>query len=95
MGILHIGDDFLGHLNRLVPPPVLSPSHVYNHLAIVLLLELVVIALGLDLVVGLGVEVGGLVREVRHFLLLLGLLLHLLALEGLVAFLMAFEACHG
>ena len=65
-----------------------------NHLAIVLLLELVVVAPDLDLVVRFGVDIRDLVGEVYRFILLLGLLLDLLALEGLVALLMAFEACH-
>ena len=58
-----------------------------NHLAIVLLLELVVISSGLDLVVKLGVDVGGLIGDVRRLILLLGLLLDMLALEGLCSLL--------
>ena len=91
----HVGDDFLGHSNRLVQPPILSPNHVCNHFAIIFLLELVVVALDLVLVVGLGVDVGGLFGEVYHLLLLLVLFLDLVALEELVVFLMALEACHG
>ena len=89
MGHLHVGDDFLGHSNGLVPPPILSLNHMCNYLAIVLLLELVVVAFYLILVVELSVDVGGLVEEIHKILLLLGLLLDLLALEGLVAFLMS------
>ena len=74
----------------MVSPPILSPNYVCNHLAIVLLLELVVVALGLELVVRLGVHIEGLVGEVHNLFILLVLLLDLLALEGLVAFLMSF-----
>ena len=52
-----------------------------NHLTIVFLLELVVVALGLGHVVGLGVDVGCLVGEVHHHLIFLGFLLYLLVLE--------------
>ena len=65
-----------------------------NHFAIVLLLELIVLALGLDHVVGLGVDVGGLVEEILH-LLLLRLPFDLIVLERLVTFLMELEACHS
>ena len=81
---LYVGDDFLGHPNGSVPPLVISPNNICNHIAIVLLLELVVVALDLVLVVGLSVDVGSLFGEVYHHLLLLGLLLDFLALEGLV-----------
>ena len=83
MELFHVDDDFFGHPNRLVPPHILSPNHVCNHFAIVLLLELVVVALDLGLVVGFGVDVGGLVGEVHDLLLFLDLVLNLLALERL------------
>jgi hypothetical protein len=55
---LHVGDDFLGHPNGLVPTPLLLhlPNLVCNHLAISLLLDDVGVAFGLVLVVGLGVD---------------------------------------
>ena len=92
---LHVGDDFFGHPNGLVPPPILSPSHICDHLAIIVLIELVVIDLGLDLLVRLGVDIASLVGEVCHLLVLFSLLLYLLALEVLVFFLMAFDPRHG
>jgi hypothetical protein len=51
---LHVGDDFLGNPNGLVPTPLLHlPNLVCNHLAISLLLYDVGVALGLVLAVGL------------------------------------------
>ena len=36
---LHVGDDFLGHPNGVVPTPILLPNLLSNHLAIALLLD--------------------------------------------------------
>jgi hypothetical protein len=57
---LHVDDDFLGHPNGLVPTSLLLhlPNLVCNHLAISLLLDDVSVALGLVLVIGLGVDEG-------------------------------------
>jgi hypothetical protein len=59
---LHVGDDFLGHPNGLVPTPLLLhlPNLVSNHLAICLLLDDVGVAICLVLAVGLGVDDGAL-----------------------------------
>jgi hypothetical protein len=58
----HVGDDFLGHPNGLVPTPLLLhlPNFVCNHLAISLLLDDIGVALGSFLAVGLGVDEGAL-----------------------------------
>ena len=74
---LHVGDDFLGHPNGLVPTPLrLHLSNlVCNHLAISLLLDDIGVALGLVLAVGLGVDERALDGGV-HLLLLT--LVHLL-----------------
>jgi hypothetical protein len=92
---LHVGDDFLGHSNEAVPTPILLPNLVSNHLTIVLLLDDNGGALALVLLVGLGVDERTLDGEALLVLLIRNHLLGLRTLVGLVAFLMALEACHG
>ena len=92
---LHDGDDFLGHANGAVPIPILLPNFVSNHLSIVLLLDHIGGAFALVLPVGLGVDERTLDCDFILILLIRKLLLLLRELVGLVAFLMALEACHG
>ena len=53
---LHVGDDFFGHPNGLVPTPILLPNLVSNHFAIILLFYHVGGAFSLVLPVGFGVD---------------------------------------
>ena len=53
---LHVGDDFLGHPNGMVPTPFLLPNFVSNHLAIALLLDYIGGAIAFVSLVGLGVD---------------------------------------
>ena len=66
-----------------------------NHFAIVLLLDYIGGAFALVLLVELGVDERTLDCDLLLVLLIRKLLLLLRALVGLVAFLMALEACHG
>ena len=95
MRLLHVGDEFLGHPNGAVPTPILLPNLMSNHLAIVLLLDHIGGVFTLVLPVGLGVAERTLDSDLLLVLLIRNFLLWLRALVGLVAFLMALEACHG
>ena len=79
----------------MIPTPSLLPNLVSNHFAIVLLLDYIGGAFALVLPVGLGVDERTLDCDLLFVLLIRKLLLCLRALVGLVAFLMALEACHG
>jgi len=92
---LHVGDDFLGHPNGVVPTSIFLPNLVSNHLPIVLLLDHISGAFALVLPVGLGVDERTLDSNLLLVLLIRKLLLWLRAFVGLVAFLKALEACHG
>ena len=92
---LQVCDDFLGHPNGAVPTPFLLPNFVSNHLDIALLLDHIGGAIAFVPPVGLGVDEKTLDCELFLILLIRKLLLWLRALVGLVAFLMALEACHG
>ena len=92
---LYVGDDFLGHPNRAVPTLFLLPNLVSNHLAIVHLLDHIGGVFALVLPVGLGVDERTFDCDLFFVLLIWKLLLWLRELVGLVAFLMALEACHG
>ena len=89
MSPLHVGDDFLGHPNGVVPTLILLPNFVSNHFAIVLLLDHIGGGFALVLPVGLGVDERTLDCDFLLVLLIRKLLLWLRALVGLVAFLMA------
>ena len=52
----HIGDDILGHPNRVIPTPFLLPNLVSNHLAIGFLLDHIGGAIAFVSPVGLGVD---------------------------------------
>jgi hypothetical protein len=82
---LHVGDDFLGHPNGAIQPPIFLPNLVGNHLAIALLLDDIGGALAIISPVGLGVDERTLDGET----------LGLRILIGPVAFFIALEACHG
>ena len=56
MRSLHIGDDILGHLNRMIPTPCLLPNLVSNHLAIDFLFDHIGGAISFVPPVGLGVD---------------------------------------
>ena len=86
---LQVGDDFLGHPNRVVPTPILLPNLVSNHFAIVFLLDHIGGAFAFVLLVGLGVDERTLDCDFLFILLIRKLLLWLRAPVGLVAFLMA------
>jgi hypothetical protein len=92
---LHVGDDFFGHSNGVVPTPIFLPNLVGNHLAIALILDDIGGALSLVSPVGLDVDERTLDGEALLVLLIWNHLLGLRTLVGLVAFLMALEACHG
>ena len=83
------------HPNGVVPTPFLLPNFVSNHLAIGFLLDHIGGAIAFVPPVGLGVDERTLDCELLLVLLIRKLLLWLRALVGLVAFLMALEACHG
>jgi len=87
---LYIGDDILGHPNRVIPTPFLLPNLVSNHLAIGFLLDHIGDAIALVPPVGLGVDERTLDSEFLFVLLIRKLLLLLRTLVGLVAFMMAF-----
>ena len=53
---LHVGDDFLGHPNGVVPTPILLPNLLSNHLTIALLLDHIGSAIAFVPPVGLGVD---------------------------------------
>ncbi|PVH34345.1 hypothetical protein PAHAL_8G200100 [Panicum hallii] len=80
LGALHGRNDFLGHPNRLAPPIALL-VHVSQHLIFFLLEEIGCALFLVNLQVRLGVGV--------DFLLVFFSFLFILALIGLVAFLMA------
>ena len=80
---IHVGDDFLGHLNGAVQTPILFPNFVGNHLAIALLLDHIGGALAFILAVGLGVDERTLDCDLLLILLIRKLLLWLRALVGL------------
>jgi hypothetical protein len=92
---LHVGDDFLEYPNGAVPTPIFLPNLAGNHLAISLLLDDIGGALSLVSPVGLGVDERTLDGKALLVLLMRNHLLVLRKLVGLVAFLMALEACHG
>jgi len=86
---LHIGDDILGHPNRVIPTSFLLPNLVSNHLAIGFLLDHVGGAIAFVPPVGLGVDERTLDCEFFLVLLIRKLLLWLRTFVGLVAFRMA------
>ena len=92
---LHVGDDVLGHPNRVVPTPFLLPNLVSNHLAIGLLFDHIGSAIAFIPLVGLGVDERTLDCELLLVLLIWKLFPSLRTLVGLVAFLMTLEAYHG
>ena len=87
---LHIGDDILGHPNRVVPTPFLLPNLVSNHLAIDFLLDHIGGAIAFVPPVGFGVDERTLDCEFLIILIIRKLLLWLRTLVKLVAFMMAF-----
>ena len=92
---LHICHDVLGHPNRVIPTPFLLPNLVSNHLVIGLILDHIGGAIAFVPSVGLGVDERTLVGDLFLTLLIQKLHLGLRTLVGLVAFLMALEACLG
>ena len=86
---LHVGDDVLGHPNRVVPTPFLLPNLVSNHLSISLLFDHIGGAISIVPPVGLGVDERTLDCEFLLVLLIQKLLLWLRTLVGLVAFFVA------
>ena len=87
---LHIGDDILGHPNRVVQTTFLLPNFVSNHLAICLLFDYIGGAITFVPLVGLGVDERTLDCEFLLVLLIRKLLLWLRELVRPVASLMAF-----
>ena len=79
----------------MIPTPFLLPNLVSNHLVIGLLLDHIGGAITFVPPVGLSVDERTLDGELFLVLLIRKLLLWLRTLVGLVAFLMALEACHG
>ena len=53
---LHIGDDILGHPNRVIPTPFLLPNFISNHLVIDFHFDHIDGAIALVPPVGLGVD---------------------------------------
>jgi hypothetical protein len=92
---LHVGDDFLGHPNGVILTLIFLPNLVGNHLAFSLLLDDIEGALALVSLVGLVVDERTLDGEALLVLLIWNHLLGLRTFVGLVAFLMALEACHS
>ena len=86
---LHIGDDILGHPNRVIPTPLLLPNFVSNHLAIDFLFDHIDGDIALVPPVGLGVDERTLDCEFLLVLLIRKLFPWLRTLVGLVAFMMA------
>ena len=89
MSPLHIGDDILGHPNRVILTPFLLPNLVSNHLAICLFLDHIGDAIVFVPPVGLGVDERTLDCEFLLVLLIRKLLPWLRALVGLVTFFVA------
>ena len=94
---LHVGDDFLGHPNGLVPTMrrLHLPNLACDHLAICLLLDDIGVALDLVLAVGLGVDEGALDDGIHPLSFALSHLLELRTLVELVPFFMTLVASHG
>ena len=86
---LHIGDDFFGHPNRVIPTLFLLPNLVSNHLTICLLFYHIRGVMDLVPPVGLGVDERTLDCKLLLVLLIRKLLLWLRTLVGLVASLVA------
>ena len=86
---LHIGDDFFGHPNGVIPTPFLLSNLVSNHLSICLLFDHIGGAMAFVPPVGFGVDERTLDCELLLVLLIEKLLLCLRTLVGLVAFMMA------
>ena len=92
---LHVGDDILGYPNGVVSTLFLLPNIMSNHLAIGFLFYHIGGAIAFVSLVGLGVDERTLDSDLLLVLLIRKLLLWLRTLVGLVALLMALEACHG
>ena len=86
---LQVGDDVLGHPNRVVPTPFILPNLVSNHLAICLFFYHIGGAITFVPPVGLGVDERALDCDLLLVLLNRKLLLWLRAHVGLAAFFMA------
>ena len=84
-----LGDDILGHPNRVIPTPFLLPNLVSNHLTIGFLLDHIGGAIAFVPPVGLGVDERTLNYEFLLVLIIRKLLLWLRTLVGLVAFFVA------
>ena len=89
MRSLHIGDDFFGHPNRVIPTLFLLPNFVSNHHAICYLFDHIGGAMTLVPPVGLGVDERTLDCGLLLVLLIRKLLSWFKTLVGRVAFMMA------
>ena len=86
---LHVGDDVLGHPNKVFPTPFLLPNLVSNHLTIGLLFYHIGGVIAFVPSDGLGVDERTLDCELFLVLLIRKLLPWLRTLVGLVAFFVA------
>ena len=86
---LYIGDDILGHPNRVIPTPFLLPNLVSNHLSIFLLFNQIRGVMVLVPPVGLGVDERTLDSKFLLVLLIRKLFPWLRAFVGLMASLVA------
>ena len=82
---LHIGDDILGHSNKVIPTPFLLPNLVSNHLAIDFFLDHISDAIAFVPPVGLGVDERTLDCEFLFVLFIQKFFPWLRTLVGLVA----------